>query len=260
MKSEKLSEMFKVLESAAAAYATAMNNREPKKVRDGLKKAMTKAVNDYNVELANETYRAWKAQGDPVKTMVRERYIQHAKSVRVSETDTGDYAAVISDKLMKADPYDMAEAIGDDVFAKSTWYQPMERLAFIIAANLNEHLSNSAGFAYGIREATKAFNFPPEVEAESVEAVIIALQQTIDSILFLPDPEKPEQNMIHLTLGQDRHGLPYNREWTVIRESMTRAGKDIGTVDILNTAKMAEYVIDAMHTNLTKGDFIANAV
>lgn len=90
IKNAKLSKMMDNVLELAGKYVIACNNGDSQKNRKALKKAAQAAMEQYNDELANETYRAWAEAGEPVLTALREYYIPGAKRLSFKVTDDND--------------------------------------------------------------------------------------------------------------------------------------------------------------------------
>lgn len=256
--SKKVIETLKeTVENSVNAYLTAYNgHKETQKKLKTLKKQVSDDVNTYNLELSKETYRDWNALGDPVKTAIRTRFIPRTLSVtfKVNEdTDTMTATMVYRSDSYRADLPTMQTVLGPEVFAKTNWFAKCEKLAFIIAKNLNDRICEvkSTAFDYIIKDASKLFDFEG-IDLNTEEGAIAALQEVMDSILFIPGEDG--KNLIKANV-RTVNGKPCASAWTVIRESMTREGPSIGTVAISSTGKMSSLIADAMYTIMTNGDF-----
>ena len=253
---EKLNNLLHEVETAAANYVAAKNDRKPKATCDQLKKAANAAVAAFNREHEIQTYREWLAAGDPVKTAIRERVIHNAKRVSFKEADSGAWVASIKDVDIDMDLPLLQRVVGADQFHDPNWSVMVENLGWIMAANLNEHIANNPAFAYAVTDAAKAFKFPEEITSDSDDAVFIALQMCIDAVLYIPDEKsrkKAKPNLIAIEIKTDKWGRKFCPQWTVIRESLTQAAGR-GQVEIHNTCKLAGYIADAMNQILTNGN------
>ena len=208
----------------AAEYAQAYNQHEtPVKTLRDMKKVVKGAVDSYNQALAQETYRKWKSEGEPVKTAIRSRVIPHAIKISLKPNDN-DYVVV---KESEDENYEvnlplMQATIGADQFSNPGWFPMLQKLAYLVAKRINNRMGSGVRkFDYQIEAAAKAFQFPEGMDPLSDEGIIKALQMVFDAILFLEDPDVPGENMIK-TRKLDDEGTPYSVEWTVIRESMTK--------------------------------------
>jgi len=258
---EKLNNLRQELEAASMAYVGACNSGKIPAERKKLKEAVKAATDAYNLELEKQTYLDWAAAGDPVKTCIRERFIRGGKRVSFKEADDGTMTGTIKDVDFKADLPMMHKVLGAGVFASPDWLPKVEKLAWIMASNLNNHLADNPAFAYAASDAAKEFSFPAEIKCDTDSAVYIALQMVIDSILFIPDEKsrkKEKPNLISLTMKTDKYGATFSPQWVYIRESLTRQG-NLNQVVIGNIGKMAELIADAMHGIITNGDFTLTA-
>lgn len=252
----KMETMLNEVTNKAAAYAKAYNDGGKKKSElKALRKAATGELDRYNLELSRETYRQWAVEGAPVYTAIRTRVIPGAKKLQF-KTDDEDYMTVI---IAENTEYEvnlpmMQATIGADAFSDPKWFNKAERLAFLIATHLNEHMGNAASFQYAINKASAEFSFPEGIDPLTDDGVVYALQCVFDAILFIDDSTGTGKNLIHTTLQQDNRGEYYAKEWQVIRESMTRAA-GVNKVEICNTGKFTSYILNAMHGILTNGSF-----
>lgn len=235
----------------ASKYCDQYNKGAKQKELRETKKAATKAVDAYNLELSKEKYREWDALGNPVETAIRSRIIPGAIRFQFKEKDE------IMGFVVKAAEYPvslpmMQIVLGKKVFAEADWFDALEKLCLLTLNYLNEKCGNGS-FNYQVAEASKEFNFPDGVDPLSEDGVVHALQCVVDKVLFIEDP-KTGENIIHTTTGVDSLGHTYSKEWTVIRESMTVAG-GVNKVAVCNTVKFSEYLLNAMHGMLTNGSF-----
>jgi hypothetical protein len=241
--------------SRAVNYAKAYNEHKTKKSElKAMRKLAVEALDDYNLELSKATYKQWAKEGDPVKTAIRSRVIPGALRFQF-KTDDDDYMTIVTrDKVYDVNLPMMQATIGADVFADPCWFNKAEKLAFLVATRLNRFTGNDVNFRYAIKEASKEFDFPAEINPLSDDGVVHALQCVFDSILYIDNPDNPGSNLIHTTLEQDSDGTYYAKEWQVIRESMTR-DNGVNSVAICNTSKFTGYILNAMHGVLTNGAF-----
>lgn len=252
------------LMEVASNYAKAYNNKEKKSTLKALKKMANEACNTYNLELSKATYRQWAKEGDAVKTAIRSLYVPNAQRLSF-KTDDDDYMTVVlSDTQYEVNLPQMQATLGAGVFADSDWFNKCEKLAFIVANALNEHLNDSAMFNFNIAEASKEFSFPKGIDPLSDEGVVHALQCVFDSILFIPEnggengkskskKKNAGENLIKTRVKEDKRGVKYSVEWQYIRESMTQNG-GVGVVTVCNTGKFTSYILHAMHLILTSGN------
>jgi len=249
----KLEKLRKDMRDTATAYAAAYNRRESKRNLKPLREAANAALQEYNLELAAETFRRWDKEGEPVKTAIRERYVPHAQKCSFKTNDDDVMTVVFSDTDYKVNLPMLCKIVGIEKFASPNWFEKVERLAWLLAGSLNKELGDNPMFDYEISEATKAFNFPEEINPHSDEGTLAALQQVFDSILFIPD-EKGD-NIIQVKSKTLDNNHVSAKEWASIKNSMTYKGKRPGEVVIGNTGLMTELVADAMHVISTLGDF-----
>lgn len=239
----------------ATSYAKAYNEGGKKKSElSALKKSAMAAMDTYNSVLAKDTYRRWNAEGDPVKTAIRSWTIPNSKKFQFKTDDDNYMTVVVKDAECRVNLPMMQVVLGKQIFAQPNWFDKAEKLAFIIATRLNEHISNSAVFKYEIAEASSEFSFPDSINPLSDDGVVYAIQEVFDSILYIDNPDNPGTNLIHTTLKMDADGNYYAKEWTVIRERMTKDGGK-NTVAICNTGRFTDLIVEAMNGILTNGDF-----
>lgn len=242
--------------SKGSAYAKAYNEGGKKKSElSALKKAAMSAMDTYNSVLAKETYKRWNAEGDPVKTAIRSWIIPNSKKFQFKTDDDNYMTVVVKDAECRVNLPMMQVVLGKQIFAKPDWFNKAEKLACIISARLNEHVNNSANWVYDMAdEASKEFSFPDHINPLTDDGVVYAMQEVFDSILWIDNPDNPGTNLIHATLRQDSDGNYYAREWTVIRERMTKDGGK-NTISVCNTGRFTDLIVEAMNGILTNGDF-----
>ena len=238
-----------------AAYAKAYNEGGKKKSElSALKKAAGAAIDKYNSALEKQTYKQWNDEGDAVKTAVRTRFIPGAKKMQY-KTDDDNYMTVeinSNDKYLCNLPM-MQTVLGADVFSDSSWFAKCGKLAYLVSNYIAERLGCGC-FEYSTTQAMRDFEFPDGIDPLSDDGVVMALQQVIDAILYIDDPENPGKNLIKTTLAKDKRGRWYSPEWQHIREAMTEA-VEMGKINIVNTGKFTKLVLDAMHLIMTNGNF-----
>lgn len=255
MNNALLESLLKDVSDKGAAYAKKYNEGGGKKAEmQALKKAASNAVDKYNSALEKETYKAWNDEGDALKTAVRTRYIPGAKRIKY-KTDDENYMTI---EIDSNDKYEvnlpmMQATIGREAFADPGWFGKCGKLAYLVAEYIAERLGCGC-FEYSMSQAMRDFHFPDGLDPLSDDGVVTALQQVIDSILYIDNPGNPGVNLIKTTLRQDKRGRYYSPEWQHIREAMT-ARTGIGKIDIVNTGKFTGLVLDAMHLIMTNGNF-----
>lgn len=219
------------------------------------REAANAACSSFNLQTSKDCYKAWAADGNPVKRAAEQYLIPGAKRIAFKadpDTDVMDYE--IKDTEYPVNLPMMQKTLGAGVFNDAGWFNKASKLAVIVAENLNERCGGSSKFTYQVSSAARAFNFPADVNPLSDDGVVYALQIVMDSILFIDDPEHPGQNKIHVQLCTDSTGRPYAKEWTVIRERMTKdAGRN--KVAICNTGKFTDYILQAINGIITDGTF-----
>lgn len=235
--------------ATASAYVKLYNEGARPKTLKAAKKASKEAVDLYNYELANEQYREWALEGNPVELAVRSRIIPGAIKVTFKEKD--DVMGFTTKPMeYSVSLPEMLVVLGSEVFAAPDWFEAAEKLCSVIVNGIGTH-SDNPEFEYKIAEASKAFTFPDGVDLLTDEGIITAFQQVIDKILFLPDENG--NNIINAKIKVDETtGKHYNDKWTVIRESMTRADqKNWDALEVCNTTGFSKYLLNAMHALLT---------
>lgn len=248
-----LNEMMENVTAKAIAYVKAYNDGKKKSELKALKTAATNAVNEYNLELSKATYRRWAKEGDAVKTAIRVLYIPGARSIKYKTDDENYMTCILSDANFEVNLPQMQATLGTKAFADPKWFNKCEKLAYIVANAINEHMGNSAMFNYGIEDASKEFSFPEGMNPLDDEGVVYALQSVFDAILFIEDEDAPGNNLIKTRIKKDSRGNAFSVEWQYIRESMT-ANSGVGKVAVCNTGRFTSYILHAMHVILTSGD------
>lgn len=252
-----LEKMAELITKEAATYAKAYNGGKTKKSDlKVLRDKANKAVADYNLQLSKETYRQWAKEGDPVRTAIRSFYIPGAKAIQF-KTDDDNYMTV----HIKACDYQvnlpqMQATLGAGVFHDPKWFNKCEKLAWIIANNINDRMGDGANFEYHLSQASKAFKFPDGVDPLSDEGVLVALQEVFDAILFLPDDSG--KNIISLSVRKTEHGETTAKEWEFIHRCMTKHGA-MYEVKVCNTGTFTSLVMEAMNGILTHAAFKCSA-
>lgn len=250
-----LESLMQDVSDKGAAYAKKYNEGGGKKTEmQALKKAASNAMDKYNSALEKETYKMWADEGNAVKTAVRTRYIPGAKRIQY-KTNDDNYMTI---EINSNDKYEvnlpmMQATIGRDAFADPAWFSKCGKLAYLVAEYIAERLGCGC-FEYSTSQAMRDFDFPDNIDPLSDDGVVMALQQVIDSILYIESPDNPGVNLIKTTLKKDKRDRWYSPEWQHIREAMT-ARTDIGKINIVNTGKFTGLVLDAMHLIMTNGDF-----
>lgn len=246
--------LMEKMEAAGVAYVAAYNAHEKKSAQKELKSAAKAAVDEYNDAVCNETYKVWAAEGEPVKTAIRERFVKGCKKMTFKTNDDDVMVMTIVDTEVKANLPAMHTVIGADKFASPDWFVKTQKLAWLIAGRLNKELGENISFNYQIEDAAKAFAFDDGIKPNTDKGVQVALQQVFDAILFIDNGKG--KNQIAVSTGKLDDGKVYSPQWTYIREALTRQGKGVGEIVIGNTVKMSELVADAMHNTLTSGRFM----
>ena len=246
MANEKnLKALEEAMKAAAGKYVQAVNDRESLKKQKELKKAASCAQDEYNQAVAEDTYRRWAEQGEPVKTAIRERTYR-GKRVSFKFTDANLCYLEVNDTDLLVSLPDMERVIGVEHFANPQWFDMASNLAWIIASHVNAALGGGDDFAYEASEAAKNFEFPKGIDLKKDTTCIAALQQAFDAICWIPKASGGKTNLIKAE----------GPAWVYIRECMTKqAGR--GIVAIGNTGKMSELIMDAMHLSLTSGGYSA---
>lgn len=253
---KKMEELRKTLEAKINAYVTGYNAHDKKKKElDPLAKAVKVATDEYNENLATETYKRWNAEGTPVMTAIRLRTVPHALKVRFKVDDEDTMVAVVEED----DKYDVSlpklqAVIGADKFSYPNWLEVSNDLATLIAAKFEEHIEENPGFSLKMDKVKATFGFPEGMDPRSDEGFIHALQTTIDKILYLPN-EDGSGNLIHIEAKTDSNGHIFSKASDVILNSFTGKGSKRSSMFVNGTGRMSGLVADAMHTILTGGEF-----
>ncbi len=254
MENKALGILLNEANSAAAKYAKAYNERQlNKKALKNLKQSAIDALNLYNKTLEKATYREWAENGNAVEQAIRTLVIPGA--MRFSfPTDDDDYMTIKVNAMEYPVNLPMMQAvIGADAFHDKDWFGKCEKLCHLVSENICERLNTGRAFGGNISDYAKGFKFDC-ADPLSDKGIIQALSQVFDAILFIPDKEKPEVNVIRPTASKDSRKGVYSAEWTYIRESMTK-NAGTGIVNLCNTGKFTTYVMHAMHTALLRENF-----
>ena len=245
--------------SKAQAYVDAINKGETDEdVLKTRKKSATKAMQDYNMELAHATYRDWVTEGlNPVLEAVTVRNVPFAKKLSFGKNDDGTANFKFEDAEIKISLPDMAGVVDASCFASKDWFYKVQNLAELFVNKLKRELKDK-GFMYEIEEAAKAFNFDEAVcgKLYSNKFFLNALQQTFDAILVIPAEDGT--NKIKVDIEEDDNGVLYSPAWTTTTLSLTRQSKVTGKVDVGDYYKAAELVLDCMHVIATNKNWGLN--
>ena len=242
-----LEELNAVMREKGAEVVVAINDGKGDKVIKALKKAAKDAESAYNAEVARLQYIAWRDEGNPMETAIRERNIPNGKKLYYKTTDTGRTYLEVNDYQFKVDLLELENAIGVEHFHEGDWFVKIQKLAYLLANALNKQLSNNADFRYEVEQAAMEFDFGEGADFTSDASILKALQITVDSILFMPIRNKA--------------GIEVNRikvikpAWTCIAQSMTKQGSKPGEVAISGGNKMCELVTDVIHCIITGKKF-----
>jgi len=239
----------------AAAYADAYNNGSNRKTLKALKSKATEAVKEYNLALSRSYYRQLAKQGEPVKAAIRSLYVPGTKRLQFKTDDEDRMVAILrDDKTYEVSLPMMQATIGAGAFNDAKWFNKAEKLASLMANVLNDRTIQSSLFKYDIAQASHDFNFGDGVDPYSNEGVITALQEVFDAILFIPDEDHAERNLIHTHMKVDKAGQYNSVEWEYIKHSMIGNG-GVGQLVVQNTGKFTGYILHCMHLNMTNGDY-----
>ena len=181
---------------AAEKVVSVLNNKEAddetlKKAKDALKGATAA----YNKKAAEDAYVGWSQEyGEhAVREAIRAFYVPKSKKVSTKRNKTtGRYEYKVNDAEIRINLKDMMDTIGaKGYFPDEKWFGAMQRLCFIMAANVNRDLMlKDAEFSGYLKAAGLAFKFAPDADFTSNRSCKKALQQTVDMILFEKNPEK----------------------------------------------------------------------
>lgn len=252
MEKTKLQEMYEEVEKLAGEAAAALTADERKSVIDAKKKAATEAVAKYNCQLAEETFKKWMAAGNPVETALRCRYLPEAIRVEYKKTKNGNRYVQISPAKIKIDASQLEEVVGVDKFVLPDWYdRKCCKLADLLIAWSVKQLK-IPGFEWPVDQAVKEFNFKKNADPSSPESMHAAIQETIDSILFLPAKDKDGNviNAIQIPLEKDENGKPFSPAWNYFQIAMRRKGKLAGGINISGAEYAPELLFDVIYLNL----------
>ena len=250
----KMKDLKVELLAKAVAYVNAYNARqESKSELQARKTAVAISLDEYNVELAKETFKRWNIEGDPVRTAIRLRVVPHALWIIYKTDDNDVMTFTVKDGVdYPVDLVLLESVVGADKFAAADWLDAAEKLWAIWAVRLNKRIGDNPNYQPNIRAIAKEFHFPEGVNPNSAEGVIIATQYVFDKILMIPDEDG--NNLIACVREEDEDGQVYSRATEVIRQSLTGKGAR-ARLKCYGPATMVTLVADAMHEIMTGGDF-----
>ena len=250
-----LKELKAAMEAAAITYASKYNSEERVKKSElkKLKSASDDAVSAYNLELSQTYYRMWNEEGDAVRTAIRYRNIPNAKKVSF-KTDDDDRmtVSIVDNDNYPVNLFVLQATVGITAFTSVDWFVKVERLASVVATRISKELECGDAWVYATQNdisCSGSFRANPYSDA----GIIAALQECMDAICFIASKDDAEKNVIQCNVGTLDDGSVYSPEWRIIRESMTR-NCGCNRLAVCNTAKMASYIVDAMHALLTLGE------
>lgn len=245
-----LDELMEVVNEKASAYAKAYNDGERARVLKPLKSAAMSAMAEYNLETAKAVYRKWNAEGDAVRTAIRNRYVPDIKRIQFKVNKDDYMTVVITDAKQEINLPMMEMTLGKRVFHEPNWFNKAEKLCWLYACHLNKLLGDSPNFQYLIEDASREFDFPADVTPTSVEGIVKGLQMVYDAILFIDDGNGG--NLIKATTDV-WNGSEYCKAWELIKAGMTDS--DGVMLLVKDTGRFTTLVANTMHTIITNGNF-----
>lgn len=243
-----LAQFEQEMKEAAEKVDATMNNplsddETIKKAKDTLKGAVAaynkKAAEDFYQDMATE-------HGEfAVREAIRTLYVP--KSVKAStkkSKKTGKFSTAINPCDIRINLMDMMTKIGSEgFFPDAKWFGAVQRLAFIMAANLNKELAaENSEFGHILKAAGQAFEFAPDANFTSNRSCKKAMQKTIDMILYEEDPEKGD--------GVDNK-YKINSAWLeYVNDLLCEEGDRPDEVVMRNSDKMADLVLNVLWMQL----------
>lgn len=245
-----IQEKYDLAVEKATLYVKAFNQGGKKKSElKALKSEATSALSDYNSLIEKREYRTWAAEGEPVKTAVRQLNIKGGKSFNYKTDDDNYMSLSIRDKDIPVNLLQMQVTLGKDVFADPKWFNKAEALMSIVLTNLADRIGTS--FDCDIAQASREFKFGYKINPRNHEDCIKALQSVFDSILYI---DNEGENRVKTVPAIDEYGNTSSPEWTYIRDAMTaRTGQS--TLSLCKSGMFTTLILEAMHKALTSGTF-----
>lgn len=207
------------------------------------KSAVKEATDAYNQEIAKQQYLEWEKQGNPVEIAIRERIISNrCKAVSFPTTDAGKHVVDIYNKKILVDLIEMSQYIDIKHFHSPDWFKNITHLLYLIINAFCKDKDFESAFQFKIKRAAKAFNLSEEVDITSDTTILIALQQTVDGILFIPVNSTSKKNMNRLKVTEASGIYLWN--------CMIIKGSRLGELSLTGTGRITEWITDIMHALL----------
>lgn len=245
-----IQEKYNTAVEKANDYVRAYNQGDKKKseLKD-LKSKATSSLADYNTLIEKREYRTWAAEGEPVKTAVRQLNIKGGKAFSFKTNDENYMSLTVRDKEIPVNLLQLQATIGKDVFSDPKWFNKAEALLNVVLTNVADRIGTT--WECNITQASREFNFGYKINPRNHEDCIKALQSVFDAVLYI---EKDGKNLIETVPEADEYGNISSPEWTFIRESMTgRTGQS--ALGLCKSGMFTTLILEAMNKALTAGTF-----
>ena len=240
-----LTEMLDDVRIATVAYADAYNAKKPDAELKALKKCATDALNAYNLRVSEETYRKWAEEGDAVKQALSRMYIPGAKKItyRPNKT-TGVMNATIKDNpRYRCSLTRMQQTIGAEHFHESDWFDKLQALCLMMA-NAVKSQFGVTDLEYTVSQAAKVFKFADNANLSSNTSATKALQQVVDSILYIPVTDAKGRTVNDIKCKTSHYSY--------IREILTTGGDEPGDIGIYDCTRVEGLIQDVIYMILNK--------
>lgn len=247
MEKTTLQGLYEEVERLAGEALAAITADEAMSVVTAKKKAASDAVTKYNTELAEQAFQKWMAAGNPVENALRFRYIPDAIKVEYKKAKGGTRHVQISNTRIKIDPFHLEKCVGTDKFAVADWFEIKgSKLADLVIA-LSVKKLKVPGFTWPVEKAVKEFHFKNGDDPLSTECMTSAIQQTIDSILYIPvtDKDGNTKNMIDVP----------EEAWEYFKTALRRKGKTAGSIHVSGAEYTPELLFDIAYKILNNQPF-----
>lgn len=234
-----LAALEETMRKEAEAVRDLMNGEASLNEVDAQKEKMNAAVTNYNKFAAEEAYRKWAAEGNPVKTALQTLYIPEAKSVRiVSDKDTGVADVKIESKKVRIDLCHLQKTVGVEHFADKMWLPALQRLCLVLEINLKKDLDIKVDDSEHYKVMREMFHLAPDADLTSNNTAQKALQTVVDMILFEGDEA-----------GKNKYVVSKPWYWFIAKQ-LNAAGKKTNQIKACSSVKMMNLVTNVIYNQL----------
>ena len=247
----KLKELYDSMAEKAGDVIAAMNAGKSEDDVKALKKLVTTELEKYNREAARVFIAERIAEGsNPVEAVARKLYIPEAKRVSYKKNNkTGvRFLEITTDAEARFDPFHLESVAGVEKFHDPKWFdEKVSALALLIANATNDDLDRNIGFVYAVSDAAKVFSFGPDADPKSTASMTKALQQTVDSILYIPTANANGETVNSLKVR--------TQAWKFIEKAMTKRTRTPGEIGVYDPTIACDLVFEIIHVLLNNGTF-----